>query len=388
MSLQAVILAAGEGIRLRPLTQNKPKALIPVANKPIIEHTILSLLEAGIRDIIVVVGYRKEQVMRHLSHLSVPVMIVRQTEQLGTAHALLSARDRIAGDVLVLPGDNYIDPDSIRDIARIKNSLLYTTHRQPSNFGVVTIEEDTVTSITEKPVLASRMTVSCGVYHLGAELLNRITLPSLSEAIDDEIRQGTRITAVKAHSWQDAIYPWDLLIMNDRLLPFISPEKSGTISSSVIMQGKVSIGAGTKIGPGTVITGPVIIGDDCTIGPHVVIEPGTSIGSRVKIEPFTVIRRSILMDDMVIASHSSISGSVIGEGCTLGEYTSAMYASGFIPSGDAAIRAGCGVIMGNGVFCKPSVMFENTIVGNEVMIEGRTDLRFSCTRIPDKTRVI
>ena len=388
MSMQAVILAAGEGIRLRPLTQNKPKALIPVANKPIIEHTSLSLLEAGIRDIIVVVGYRKEQVMRHLSHLSVPVMIVRQTEQLGTAHALLSARDRIAGDVLVLPGDNYIDPDSIRDIARIKNSLLYTTHRQPSNFGVVTIEEDTVTSITEKPVLASRMTVSCGVYHLGAELLNRITLPSLSEAIDDEIRQGTRITAVKAHSWQDAIYPWDLLIMNDRLLPFISPEKSGTISSSVIMQGKVSIGAGTKIGPGTVITGPVIIGDDCTIGPHVVIEPGTSIGSRVKIEPFTVIRRSILMDDVVIASHSSISGSVIGEGCTLGEYTSAMYASGFIPSGDAAIRAGCGVIMGNGVFCKPSVMFENTIVGNEVTIEGRTDLRFSCTRIPDKTRVI
>jgi len=72
MSLQAVILAAGEGVRLRPLTQNKPKALIPVANKPIIEHTILSLLEAGIRDIIVVVGYRKEQVMRHLSHLSVP----------------------------------------------------------------------------------------------------------------------------------------------------------------------------------------------------------------------------------------------------------------------------------------------------------------------------
>ncbi len=388
MSLQAVILAAGEGVRLRPLTQNKPKALIPVANKPIIEHTILSLLEAGIRDIIVVIGYRKEQVMRHLAHLSVPVMIVRQTEQLGTAHALLCARDRIAGDVLVLPGDNYIDPDSIRDIARIKNSLLYTTHRQPSNFGVVTIEDDAVSSITEKPVLASRMTVSCGVYHLGSELLARITTQSLSEAIDEEIRRDTRIAAVKAHSWQDAIYPWDLLVMNDRLLPFISQEKSGIISSSVIMQGKVSIGSGTKIGPGTVITGPVIIGEDCTIGPHVVIEPGTSIGSRVKIEPFTVIRRSILMDDVVIASHSSISGSVIGEGCTLGEYTSAIYASGFIPSEDSAIRAGCGVIMGNGVFCKPSVMFENTIVGNEVTIEGRTDLRFSCTRIPDKTRVI
>lgn len=59
---------------------------------------------------------------------------------------------------------------------------------------------------------------------------------------------------------------------------------------------------------------------------------------------------------------------VIGEGCTLGEYTSAIYARGFIPSEDSAIRAGCGAIMGNGVFCKPSMMFENTIVGNEVTI--------------------
>jgi len=388
MSLQAVILAAGEGTRLRPLTQNRPKALIPVANKPIIEHTILSLLEAGIRDIIVVVGYRKEQVMRHLARLSLPVMIVRQPEQLGTAHALLCARDRIAGDALVLPGDNYIDPDSIRDIARVRNSLLYATHRQPSNFGVVTIEGDAITSITEKPVLASRMTVSCGVYHLGSDVLDRITRPSLSEAIDDEIRRGTKINAIKAHSWQDAIYPWDLLTMNDRLLPFISPDRSGIISSSVVMQGKISIGTGTRIGPGTVITGPVIIGEDCTIGPHVVVEPGTSIGSRVRIEPFSVVRRSILMDDAVIAPHCSISGSVIGEGCTLGEYTSAHYAGGFIAFDDSAIRASCGVIMGNGVFCKPSVLFENTIVGNEVIIEGRTDLRFSCTRIPDKTRVM
>lgn len=130
MSLQAVILAAGEGIRLRPLTQNRPKALIPVANKPIIEHTILSLLEARIRDIIVVVGYRKEQVMRHLARFSLPIMIVRQTEQLGTAHALLCAQNRIAGDVLVLPGDNYIDPDSIRDIAGIKKFT--SLHNSPS----------------------------------------------------------------------------------------------------------------------------------------------------------------------------------------------------------------------------------------------------------------
>jgi len=388
MTLQAVILAAGEGTRLRPLTQNRPKALIPIANRPIIEHTIISLLEAGIRDIIVVVGYRKEQVMRHLTHLDLPIKIVHQPEQLGTAHALLCARDQIAGDAIVLPGDNYIDKDSIQGIVQVRNALLYTTHRQPSNFGVVTIDGDQITSITEKPSHANRMTVSCGVYHLGSELLDRMRHMSMSEAIDAEIRSGTRITAVKAHSWQDAIYPWDLLSMNEHLLSCISPVRSGSISSSVVLHGVVSIGKGTKIGPGTVINGPVIIGEDCTIGPHVVIEAGTSIGPRVRIEPFSVIRRSIIMADVVIASHSALSGSVIGEGCTLGEYTAALYSRGYIPLEDGAIQAACGVIMGNGVFCRPSILFENTIVGNEVTIEGRSNLRFSCIRIPDKTMVM
>lgn len=388
MTLQAVILAAGEGTRLRPLTQNRPKALIPVANKPIIEHTILSLVEAGIRDIIVVVGYRKEQVMRHLARLSLPVMIVRQTEQMGTGHALLSAKEKIAGDVIVLPGDNYIDPVSIRNIAHNKNSLLYTTHKNPSNFGVVTIENENITRIIEKPVHANRMTVSCGVYHLSSDIIRRIQTHILSEAIDDEIRNGTKISAIKAQSWQDAIYPWDLLVMNKRLLSYIEKRKSGIISSSAVIEGLVSIGSGTKIGPGTVISGPVIIGDDCTIGPHVVIEPGTSIGSRVKIEPFSTLKNSIIMDDVVIAPHCSISGSVIGEGCTIGEYTSAVFMSGFIPYEENAVRSACGVIMGNGVFCKPSITFENTIVGNEVHIEGTSNLKFSCTQIPDKTRVI
>lgn len=388
MTIQAVILAAGEGTRLRPLTQNRPKALIPVANKPILEHTILSLIKAGIRNIIVVVGYRKEQVMRHLSHLSFPVNIVQQPEQMGTAHALLSAKGLIQDDVLILPGDNYIDTESIRDIIRTRNSLLYTTHKQPSNFGVVTIEGDYVTGITEKPVHAKRMTVSCGIYFLSADLVRRITLNSLSEAIDAGISQGTKITAVKAHSWQDAIYPWDLLAMNDQLLNLIPIEKAGNISSSAVIRGQVSIGKGTIIQPGVVITGPVIIGEDCIIGPHVAIEPGTSIGPRVRIEPFTTIKRSIVMNDVVVASHCSISGSVLGEGCTIGENSIVIQKEGYITINQVSTHSSCGVIMGNGVFCSPKMLFENVIVGNEVIIDAKSDKRFYCTVIPDKTLVM
>lgn len=388
MSLQAVILAAGEGIRLRPLTQNRPKALIPVANKPILEHTINSLVKAGIRDIIVVVGFRKEQVMRDLARLSFPVMIVQQPEQMGTAHALLCARNMIKGDALVIPGDNFIDAESIREIVKTKNSLLYATHRQPSNFGVVTIEGEFVTGITEKPEHATRMTVSCGVYYLSSDLISRISHNSLTEVIEEEIRQGTKIAAVRAHSWQDAIYPWDLLIMNGRLLSSIVPQKSGNISASATIRGRVIIGKGTKIHPGTVISGPVIIGEDCNIGPHAVIESGCSIGSRVVVEPFTVIKKSILMNDVVIGSHCSIGGSVIGNGCTIGENSMVVHKEGFITINTIPVRASCGVIMGNGVFCSHNMIFENTIVGNEVVIDSRSEKYFSCTVIPDKTRVM
>ena len=388
MSLQAVILAAGEGTRLRPLTQNKPKALIPVANQPILEHVINSLTEAGIRDIIVVVGYRKEQVMRHLARLPVPVMVVHQKDQLGTAHALLCAKNLVADDVLVIPGDNYIDPASIRDIAAVKNSLLYATHRQPSNFGVVSIEDDTITKITEKPDRATRMTVSCGVYHLAHNLLDTITHLSLAETIDSLISAGVKMSAVKAHSWQDAIYPWDLLVMNERLLNQIQPKKSGRISSSVVIQGDALIGPGCRIGPGTIINGPAIIGEDCIIESHVVINPGSSIGSRVRIEPFSVISNSILMDDVAVASHCRISGAVIGEGSTIGEYSASICKSGYITLDNAPVRSSCGVIMGNGVYSGPSVIFENSIIGNDVVIDGRSDIRLSGAVIPDKTRVM
>lgn len=388
MSLQAVILAAGEGTRLRPLTQNRPKALIPVVNIPILEHVIRSLIDSGIREIIVVAGYRKEQVMRHLSLIDLPLTVVVQKDQLGTADALLCAREKISGDVLVIPGDNYIDPASIREISEVKNALLYATHNQPSNFGVLTIEDDIVTGITEKPAHATRMTVSCGVYHLAHDLIRRITQKSMSEAVSTLLSEGVKITAIRAHCWQDAIYPWDLLAMNDKLIREITPGKAGTVSSSVVMEGLVSIGAGTKIHPGTVIYGPVAIGENCSIGPHAVIYPGTSIGSRVHIRPFSVIKNSIIMDDVTIASYSSITDSVLGEGCIIGEYTGTVSTSGFIILGSEPVRSACGVIMGNGVESGPSVLYENVVIGNDVTIEGKVKVHLSNRMIPDKTRVI
>ncbi|MFA7304678.1 MAG: nucleotidyltransferase family protein, partial [Methanoregula sp.] len=118
--MQAVILAAGEGRRVRPLTLSRPKAMIPVANRPIIGYVIDALVKNGIRDIVVVVGYRREQVIRFLNEFDLPIKVVVQEKQLGTAHALRQAEPEISGDFIVLPGDNYIDAASVASIRKYR----------------------------------------------------------------------------------------------------------------------------------------------------------------------------------------------------------------------------------------------------------------------------
>jgi UDP-N-acetylglucosamine diphosphorylase / glucose-1-phosphate thymidylyltransferase / UDP-N-acetylgalactosamine diphosphorylase / glucosamine-1-phosphate N-acetyltransferase / galactosamine-1-phosphate N-acetyltransferase len=384
--MQAVILAAGEGKRVRPLTRSRPKALIPVANRPIIEYVIDSLLKNGIREIIVVVGYRKEQVTRFLNQLDVPVEVVVQTKQLGTAHALKCAEAKIHGDFLLLPGDNYIDPHSIARIAGISNAMLVKEHPNPSNFGVVMLQEGYVTDIVEKPEHAQSLMVSTGIYSLKKEIFSYIQGNDLPEAVAAMIRDGIRVQGIPADDWQDAIFTWDLLKMNRRLLQHLPQAREGIASRQTIIQGAVQIGKGTTIGPNTVITGPVVIGNDCTIGPNCCILPNTSIGSRVTLEPFSMIGDALVMDDTTIGSHSRIIDTIIGERCTLSDHTSASKASGLIEIEGAAICSEFGAIFGDTVVSGPFSTYRNSILGNNVTIDGQG--RLTSRIIPDGSTVI
>jgi glucose-1-phosphate thymidylyltransferase len=384
--MQAVILAAGEGKRVRPLTRSRPKALIPVANRPIIEYVIDALLKNGIRDIIVVVGYRKEQVIRFLNQLEVPVEVVIQPKQLGTAHALKCAESKITGDFLVLPGDNYIDPHSIARIAGLSNAMLVREHPNPSNFGVVMLQDGNVTEIVEKPEHAQSLMVSTGIYSLKKEVFSYIRANDLTDAIAAMIQDGVIVKGVPADDWQDAIFAWDLLKMNRRLLHQISPAREGVTSRQTIIQGAVHIGKGTTIGPNTVITGPVVIGNDCTIGPNCCILPNTSIGSRVTIEPFTLIGDTLIMDDTSVGSHSRIVDTIIGERCILADHTSASTSTGLMEIEGAAILSEFGAILGDTVVSGPFSTYRNSILGNNVTIEGQG--RITSRSVPDGSTVI
>jgi UDP-N-acetylglucosamine diphosphorylase/glucosamine-1-phosphate N-acetyltransferase len=384
--MQAVILAAGEGKRVRPLTRSRPKAMIPVANHPIIEYVIDALLKNGIREIVVVVGYRKEQVTRFLNGLEVPIEVVVQNKQLGTAHALQCAESKIRGDFLLLPGDNYIDPQSIARIKDIPNAILVKEHPSPSNFGVVLLKDDHVTHIVEKPDHAPSFMVSTGIYCLKKNFFSYIQSGGITDAISVMIRAGEQVRAVPANDWQDAIFAWDLLKMNRRLLSSLPSAREGSASRQTIINEPVHIGKGTTIGPNTVVTGPVIIGNDCIIGPNCCIMPNTSIGSRVTIDPFTYLGDTIVMDDTVIGSHSRIVDAVIGERCILADHSSVSTASGLMEIEGCTLRSEFGGTLGDNVVSGPFTVYKNCVVGNHVTIEGQTCI--SSRNIPDDSMVI
>ncbi|HPX72852.1 MAG: Bifunctional protein GlmU [Euryarchaeota archaeon ADurb.BinA087] len=368
--MQAVIIAAGEGKRLRPLTRNRPKALLPVANNPIIDYPIQALSASGVRDIIVVVGYRKDHVIRYLDRLDIPVQIVEQKKQLGTANALSCAEPLIKEDFLVVPGDNYINPGSIAKILNKKNAVLVKEHPYPSNFGVVLMKGGEVSCIIEKPERAPSFTVSTGIFSLPRDFLSQLTSTDLTDAINEMIKQGGHLSAVTADDWQDAVYPWDLLALNVKTLSMIIPEKSGIITSDARISGAVRIGKGSSIGPFTTITGPVVIGENAVIGSHCCIGPHVSIGARVKIEPFTMLQNALLMNDAMIGSHSQVTEAVIGEGSALGDHTTIAPGVPMLEIEDTLIQGRFGCVLGDQVRSDPFCIYQGAIVGNGSRIRG------------------
>lgn len=333
--MKAVILAAGEGTRLRPLTVSKPKVMIPIANRPIIEYAVEAVSQNGIKDIVIVVGYKKESIMSHFEDgrkFGCEITYVEQPKPLGTSHALLCAESKIDSDFLVLPGDNLIDPKEISNLLESngKNSLLIAESNIPSKYGVVFLEKGNVTKILEKPEENLSNLISTGIYRFTPDVFISIKTVGaegyhdLTAVVQYMIENGVPLNGIHGiGKWIDAVYPWELLHVNGQAMPDAAIGFAGNIEEGAILKGKVLIGEQSTIRSGSYIVGPVVIGKGCDIGPNVCIYPSTSIGDNVSISPFTIIRHSLLMNDIEIGSSSTISNSVIGDGVQIGSHFTA-----------------------------------------------------------------
>jgi UDP-N-acetylglucosamine diphosphorylase/glucosamine-1-phosphate N-acetyltransferase len=320
--MECVVLAAGEGKRMRPLTAKRPKVMLPLANRPMMEHLVLAIRDTGIKDFIFVVGYGEREIRKHFgdgSGFGINVTYAPQRHQYGTADAVRSVQDLVTGPFLLMNGDMILKSADIADFCKCKTPCMgISTTDHPGDYGVVLVEGDRVTSLDEKSKQPKSNLINAGAYLFSPDIFDRVdkVRPSargeleLTDALTGLIAER-KLGAYRLSYWIDVGYPWDMLDANATLLDQIPARNTGTIEEGVTLHGSVVINVGSIIRAGTYIEGPCIIGKNCRIGPHAYIRGSTSIGDDCHIGHCTEIKNSIIMPGTKIPHFNYIGDSVI-----------------------------------------------------------------------------
>ena len=390
MIRQAVILAAGEGQRLQPFTRTKPKVMIEVANSPILEWVVGALRDVGIRDIIIVVGYKSERVLDYFgdgTDFGVEIRYAVQKQQLGTAHALRQAEDLVLDEFILLSGDNIIDGETLASVEE-PWSLVYKRVDEISKYGAVQLDDGRVVKITEKPAGDDTTHfANTGIYALKREIFDRIGDETSMVAVLNLLARDLDLRGVESRGlWMDVVYPWDILRVNSRAIQFSGRTVAGRVEAGTRIIGDVQIGANTVIRGNTYIRGPVIIGKGCEIGPNAVIMPSTSIGDNVMIGSHAYITNSVINGGVRIAPGSFIERTVISRGCVIGARFTA-------ESGMAEVKVGreyhcveTGIFIGEDCRIGANVTgMPGTILGNRSSVGSMKEVHGI---IPDRSNVL
>jgi len=342
--MKAVILAAGEGTRLKPITSSISKSMIPLAGKPLLEHNILGLKNAGIYEILIIVGYKKELIKGYFKdgqEFGVNIEYITQEEYRGTAHATGYAKDFVRNDTfLMMYGDIIVEQNIFTEI--IKNfenskadgliSLLKVDN--PQNYGIITLDsENYVKEIIEKPSLDMNVgnLANAGIYIFPSLIFDAIDKTKLSKRNEYELTDSFEILIhnfnknmfgyiMKDIYWNDIGLPWQLLEVNEYILSKLKHNIEGTVEDNVIIKGDVYIGEGTIVKSGSYLRGPCYIGQKCTIGPNAFIRSSSSIQDNCHIG-MSEIKNSIIFSNTNIPHFNYIGDSIICDNVNLGAGT-------------------------------------------------------------------
>lgn len=327
-----VILAAGEGKRMRPLTGSRPKVMLPLAGKPMLEHLLCAAQDAGISEFILVVGYGESSIRNYFGDgkaLGISIKYVTQKRQLGTGDALMTVASHVHVPFLLLNGDMVLHSADIKTMLITPAPAMGVfTSSHPQDYGVVTLSDGRITSLEEKSLKPKNSLINAGMYlfepHIFEHLKTITSSPrgelELTDALMAYIAQGS-LQGVILQFWADMGSPWDLLMVHEEMMQDVIPKQNGIIEEGVFIKGNAQVGQGTVIKSGTYIEGPCIIGAGCTIGPHAYIRPGTAIGNNCHIGHSSEIKNSIIMDKTNVPHFSYVGDSIIGSGCNLGAGT-------------------------------------------------------------------
>jgi len=334
-----VVLAAGEGTRLRPLTHNRPKTMLPAADRPMLEHVLDVLVECGIDHLCVVVGYHHERVQEHFGHAyrGVPITYVHQRKQLGSAHALLQAKNEVEGPMLVLNGDRVIDDRIVSDVLATfdgPSTLAVIDHPTPTQYGAVRVEGGELTAFEEKPETDTYRLINAGVYAFDGRVFDAIEqtprrsgelqLPDVITTLMD----GEAVRAVQSDGlWADATYPWDLLFLKRELLA------RGRVSQRREGDDDVWVADSARVHPDATLQGPVVVGPDTEIAAGAVVGPDVAVNRNGTVGPNVTLQNALLDVDGRVEAGSTLVDCVAGEDVTVGPGSVA-------PGGPSDVRVG------------------------------------------------
>ncbi len=330
--VKGIILHGGHGTRLRPLTHTGPKQLLPIANKPMSMYALEDLIDAGITDIAIIIGDVFPEKVREFygdgSKYRVKITYIYQEKPGGIAQAIGLCKKFVGNDKFVVYlGDNILKGGIKKFANRFTKSksdafILLCEVKDPSRFGVATIEKDRIKKIVEKPKTPESNLAVIGVYFLTPKIFTIIDNLKLSwrgeleitEALQNLMRIGSKIEYDYVTGWwKDTGTPEDILDANRFMLDSLENRINGIIESDESLQGRITIGKNTKVSKGAVVRGPVIIGENCQIESDVYVGPFTSIGNNVKIK-CGEIENSIVLDDCEISTKTRIVDSIIANG--------------------------------------------------------------------------
>jgi NDP-sugar pyrophosphorylase family protein len=324
--LQGIILAAGRSTRTQPLTLNRPKSLLPLVGKPIIEHTLLGLSPL-VEEIIVVVGFGAQDIRAYLgdNFRGVPLRYAVQKDLQGSGDALLTAGELIKGDFLLAAGDDYYPPDDFRHAAEEPHSIVCRRFRETERFGVVEVERGILAGFAEKPKNTEDGLVNTSLYHLEPDILPLVGALPLSERGEIELTKAlpeyshrVGLSVVESEGWLPIGYPWDLLTASEALG---GGDERGWIDADAQIDPQAAIKncivmACAKVSAQVEMANSII-------GCGAIVEEGVKVHDLPPPEKGTVFSQ---VKGIMLNTHRARFGCVLGDGAIVGE--EAMLASG------------------------------------------------------------
>ena len=339
--MQTVILAGGTGKRVFPLAVNKPKPMFKILGKPLIQHVIETLKEAGLKDFIIVIGHNGEQIREYLadgSKLGVNIDYTVQKEALGMANALETAKGLVEDNFFVVNADDIFESSLIKEMTKqFKEGsadivLSCKPVEETWKFGIIRVEDDKVIDFVEKPPRGQEPSdlAVVGVYMMTKRIFDYYKkIPVSDHQYEDAIQKFIQDkNVVRAVSYDGFFagykYPWDLFTINkylmDTRMKKQTIEDDVEISGRTQVEGSVWIRRGTRILEGACIRGPCYIGANSFIGNNSLVWNYSSVGNNCVVGFSTEIKHSLIGDDCWFHINY-IGDSIISDNCLFGAGT-------------------------------------------------------------------